>query len=155
VDYAPTVDPESPVAGGRFETFDANLRFTVVRDEEGYGVWHLDDLEEGVPIERFSDDERGYRAAASRWKELTTIARRDVWLRRLTWVVVVAAVVWVVSSAISAMLYLQVGATLFEGTGIFDTLVRWSQLITLVAQPLTLGGLSVFVVFWLQNRSHR
>lgn len=69
------------------------------------------------------------------------------------WVVVAAAVTWVVSSAVSSLLYLQVGAaTLFEGTGIFDTLVRWSQLISLVAQLLTLGGSAVYVVFWLQNR---
>jgi hypothetical protein len=141
--------------GGRFETFDANLRFTVVRDDEGYGVWRLEDLEDGVPIERFSDDERGYRSAATRWKELTAIARRDVWLRRLTWLVVAAATFWVVSSAFSALLYLQVGSSFFQGTGIFDTVVRWSQLTSLVAQPLTLGGLSVFVVFWLQNRSYR
>jgi hypothetical protein len=70
----------------------------------------------------------------------------------LVWIVAAAAFVWVVSSAVSSLLYLQVGATLFEGTGIFDTLVRWSQLISLVAQPLTLGGTAVYVVFWLQNR---
>lgn len=138
--------------GGRFETFDANARFVVVRDDQGYGVWRLDDLDDGDPIERFSDDDRGYRAAAARWKELTASARRDRWLLMLVWVVVAAAVTWVVSSAVSSLLYLQVGATLFEGTGIFDTLVRWSQLISLVAQPLTLGGSAVYVVFWLQNR---
>lgn len=139
-------------SGGRFETFDANARFVVVRDDQGYGVWRLDDLDDGDPIERFSDDDRGFRAAAARWKELTANARRDRWLRMLVWVVVAAAVTWVVSSAVSSLLYLQVGATLFEGTGIFDTLVRWSQLISLVAQPLTLGGSAVYVVFWLQNR---
>ena len=64
----------------------------------------------------------------------------------LVWVVVAAAVTWVVSSAVSSLLYLQVGATLFEGTGIRH-LVRWSQLISLVAQPLTLGGSAVYVVF--------
>jgi hypothetical protein len=147
------VDPDEEVSsGGRFETFDANLRFAVARDEEGYGVWRLDDLGDGDPIDRFSDDDRGYRAAAVRWNELTANARRDGWLRKLVWIVVVAAVVWVASSAVSALLYLQVGATLFEGTGIFDTLVRWSQLISVVAQPVTLGGTAVYVVFWLQNR---
>jgi hypothetical protein len=150
------VDPDEEVSsGGRFETFDANLRFAVARDAEGYGVWRLDELDEGDPLERFSDDDRGYRGAAARWKELTANARRDGWLRKLVWIVVAAAVVWVVSSAVSSLLYLQVGASLFEGTGIFDTLVRWSQLISLVAQPLTLGGSAVYVVFWLQNRSHR
>jgi hypothetical protein len=147
------VDPEEEVSsGGRFETFDANLRFAVARDADGYGIWRLDDLDDGDPIDRFSDDDRGYRAAAVRWKELTANARRDGWLRKLVWIVVVAAVVWVVSSAISALLYLQVGATLFEGTGIFDTLVRWSQLISMVAEPVTLGGTAVSLLFWLQNR---
>ena len=142
----------SESSGGRFETFDANERFVIVRDDEGYGVWRLDDLEDGEPIERFSDDERGYEAAASHWKQLSSDARRDAWLRRLRWVILVSAVIWVLSSGISALLYLQVGASLFEGTGIFDTLVRWSQLVSLVAQPLTLGGFAVYVVFWLEAR---
>jgi hypothetical protein len=142
-------------SGGHFETFDVNKRFVVVRDDEGYGVWRLDDLEDGEPIERFSDDKRGYEAASSRWEELSADASRDVWLRRLRWVILVSALIWVLSSGISALLYLQVGATLFEGTGLFDTLVRWSQLISLVGQPLTLGGFAVYVVFWLDGRRGR
>jgi hypothetical protein len=142
--------PDAPPAG-RFETFDANLRFAIARDDEGYAVWRLHDLGEGDPLERFSDDDRGYRAAIVRWKELTIGARRDRWLRRLVWVVVAAAAVWVVSSAVSALLYLQIGVT-FEGGGIFDTLVRWSQLVSIVAQPLTLGGAAIYVVFWLRDR---
>lgn len=150
------MDPtDSGPAGGRFETFDANERFVIVRDDEGYGVWRMDDLEDGEPVERFSDDERGYEAAASHWKELSAGARRDVWLRRLRWLILVSALIWVLSSGISALLYLQVGATLFEGTGLFDTLVRWSQLISLVAQPLTLGGFAVYVAFWLETRRGR
>jgi hypothetical protein len=144
---------ESP--SGRFETIDANARFVVVRDDEGYGVWRFEDLEEGDPLERFADDDRGYGAAVTRWKELTAVARRESWLRKLTWLTVVAAALWAVSSAFSALLYLQVNSSFFEGTGVFDTLIRWSQITTLIAEPLTLGALAVFVVFWLQNRSHR
>jgi hypothetical protein len=140
---------------GRFETFDANARFVVVRDDGGYGVWRFEDLEEGEPLERFADDDRSYGSAFTRWKELTAVARRDTWLGRLTWLTIVAAAVWVISSAFSALLYLQVSSSFFNGTGIFDTLVRWSQITTLVAQPLTLGALAVFLVLWLQNRSHR
>jgi hypothetical protein len=145
--------PDAGLPGVRFETFDANQRFIVVRDDEGYGVWRSEDLEDGDPIERFADDERGYEVAASRWKELSAQARRDVWLRRLRGVVAVSALVWVLSAGVSALLYLQVGATLFEGTGLFDTLVRWSQLVSVVAQPLTLGGFAVYIVFWLERRS--
>jgi hypothetical protein len=71
-------------SGGRFEVFDANARFIVIRDEEGYGVWRLDDLEEGEPMERFADDDEGYEGAAERWKALTKADRRgrdrDRWL---------------------------------------------------------------------------
>jgi hypothetical protein len=150
------VDPEEDVsAGGRFETFEANLRFAVARDAEGYGVWRLDELDEGDPLDRFADDDRGYRSAVTRWKELTAVARRESWLGRLTWLTVGAAVLWVVSSTVSALLYVQISPTFFDGTGLLDTLVRWSQVTTVVAQPLTLGSLAVFIVFWLQNRSHR
>jgi hypothetical protein len=145
----------SEAGGGRFETFDANARFVVVRDDEGYGIWRLEELGDVEPIARFADDDDGYEAAASRWKELSAGARRDVWLRWLLWEVVASAVIWVISSAISALLYLQVGATLFEGTGLFDTLVRWSQLISLVAQPMTLSGFAVYVVLWLESRRAR
>ena len=147
------VDPGPP--GGRFETFDVNQRFVVVRDDDGYGVWRLEELDEGAPIERFSDDERGYEAARTRYKELTDHARRDVWLRWLRWFVVISAITWVLSSALSALLFLQVGFDTFGGAGVFQTLVRWSQLISLVAQPMTLGGSAVYVVLWLEGRRSR
>jgi hypothetical protein len=150
------VDPvDLGPAGGRFETFDVNQRFVVVRDDEGYGVWRLEELDEGAPIERFADDERGYEAARSRYKELTDRARRDVWLRWLRMVVVIAAIMWVLSSGLSALLFLQVGFDTFEGSGTFQTLVRWSQLISLVAQPMTLGGSAVYVILWLEGRRNR
>ena len=59
---------------GRFETFDANDRFVVIRDEIRYGVWRLEDLGEGEPIRRFTD-------AADMWHELTLEDRR----RRSPW----------------------------------------------------------------------
>ena len=58
-------------------------------------------------------------------------------------------------STVSALLYVQISPTFFDGTGFFDTLVRRSQVTTVVARPLTLGSLAMFVVLWLQNRSHR
>ncbi len=48
------MDPEEDgSSGGRFETFDANARFVVVRDDQGYGVWRLEELDEGEPIRAF------------------------------------------------------------------------------------------------------
>ena len=144
---------ESP--GGRFETFDANERFVVVRDEEGYGVWRMDDLEAGEPIERFPDDDEGYERAAERWKELTRGDRRgrDRWLPRIKWIVVVSAVVWALSGALSGALFFQISS--LDQSGLFQSLFRWGQIASSIAQPLTLGGFAVYVVLWLEGRRAR
>ncbi len=139
--------------GGRFETFDVNQRFVVVRDDEGYGVWLLEELDEGEPIERFSDDERGYEAATSRYRVLTADARRAVWLARLKWVVLVSAVVWTLSGALTGLLLFEVSS--FDQRGLFQELFRWGQVANATAQPLTLGGFAVYVVLWLENRRGR
>jgi hypothetical protein len=142
---------ESP--GGRFETFDANDRFVVVRDEEGYGVWRMADLEDGEPIERFSDDEPGYEAAASRWKELSGGARRDAWLGRLKWIVLVSALLWALSGALTSVLIFEVSS--FDGRGLFQELFKWAQVANSVAMPLTVGGFAMYVVLWLESRRSR
>jgi hypothetical protein len=148
-----TGDQAGTSGGGRFETFDANRWFVVARDVEGYGVWRLDDLEVDDPIARFGDDDDGYRSAADHWRELTREGRRQRWLPRLKWVVVIlSAIVWSITAAISAILFLQVGITLLEGSGVYDTLVRWSQLASSVAMPLTLGGFAIYAVLWLESR---
>jgi hypothetical protein len=148
------VDPVDPgSSSGRFETFDANARFVIVRDDEGYAVWRMEDLEEGEPIERFSDDERGYEAAISRWKELTADARRAVWLGPLRWVVLVSAIVWALSGALLGVLLFEVSS--FDQGGSFQELFRWGQVATSTAQPLTLGGFAVYVVLWLETRRGR
>ncbi len=142
---------ESP--GGRFETFDVNQRFVVVRDDEGYGVWRLEELDEGEPIERFADDERGYEAATSRWRELTADAGRAVWLDRLKWVVLVSAVVWTVSGVMTGLLYFEVSP--FGPRGLFQELFKWGQVADSTAHPLTLGGSALYVILWLEGRRVR
>ena len=145
----------SESSGGRFEAFDANDRFVVIRDEEGYAVWRLDDLEEGEPIERFPDDDEGYERAAERWKALTKADRRDR-DRRLSWikwVVLVSAVVWALSGVLSGVLYFQISS--INQRGLFQELFKWGQIANSTAQPLTLGGFAVYVVLWLEGRRGR
>jgi hypothetical protein len=148
------VDPiDAGPSGGRFETFDVNRAFVVVRDDDGYGVWRMEDLEDGDPVDRFSDDERGYEAATSRWKELTADARRNGWLGRLRWVVLVSAVVWTLSGALTGLLLFEVSP--FNQQGLFQELFKWGQVASSVAYPLTLGGFAVYIVLWLENRRGR
>ena len=148
------MDPSDTAAsGGRFETFDANERFVIVRDDEGYGVWRLGDLEDGEPVERFSNDERGYEAASSHWRELSASARRDVWRGRLGWVVLISAVVWGLSGALTGVLIFETSS--FDQGGLFQELFKWAQIANATAQPLTVGGFAVYVVLWLENRRGR
>jgi hypothetical protein len=119
---------------------------------EGYGVWPMDDLEDSQPIERFSDDDVGYEAAAARWKEQTKEQRHQQWLPRLKWVVIVSAIVWVISGAISAAVFFAPPGTDFGGPGLHDTFFRWSQLMSSVAMPLTAGGFAIYAVIWLEAR---
>ena len=147
----------SELSGGRFETFDANARFVVVRDDEGYGIWRLEELVEGDPIERFPDTDEGYEEAATRWKELTKQGRREwiPWLPRLKWVVIVSAILWALSAALSGVLVFQVGDISFDGGGVFDELFRWAQIVNGIAQPMTVGTFAVYVILWLEARRDR
>jgi hypothetical protein len=147
-----TGDEGGETSVGRFETFDANPWYVVVRDDDGYGVWRTDDLEDSEPIERFSDDDVGYEAAAVRWKKLTNERRHQQWLPGLKWVVMVSAIVWVISGAISGIVFFALPGTDFGGPGLYDTFFRWSQLVNGVAMPLTLGGFAIYAVIWLEAR---
>lgn len=140
---------------GRFDGFDANDRFVVIRDQEGYGVWRLDDLEDGEPIERFPDDDEGYERAADRWRELTSADRRgrDRWLPRIKWVVLVSAVVWALSGVLSGVLFF--GVSTLDQRGLLQALARWAQVANFAAQPFTMGGAAAYVVFWLEGRRER
>ena len=151
------MDPdEAGASGGRFETFDANDRFVVIRDEEGYGVWRLGELGEGDPIERFPDGDEGYEGAAERWRELTKADRRDRdrWLPRIKWVVLVSAVVWALSGALSGALFFEVGVNFDQGD-LYQELFKWAQLANSLAQPLTVGGFAAYVTIWLEIRRRR
>lgn len=132
--------------------FDSNARFVVIRDDEGYGLWRLDDMEDGEPIERFSDDDEGYERAAERWRVLTRTHRGDWgrWLPRIKWLVLVSAITWALSGVV-------LGALLFEVSnldqpGLFEALYKWSQVANATAQPLTIGGFALYVIFWLEGR---
>jgi hypothetical protein len=148
-------DPPPPPS--RVQTFDANARFVVLLDDEGYGVWRIEELGEGDPIERFPGSDEGYERASARWLELTRIDRRErgPWLSWLKWVVVGAAAVWVVAAGIAGVLLFEINTFSASGDGLFDQLFKWSQIVSGVAQPLTLGGLALYVVLWFEGRRVR
>jgi hypothetical protein len=159
VDHAPTVDPDDTTSpASRFETFDANARFVVVRDDDGYSVWRLEELGEGDPIQRFADDDSGYELAADMWAALTRAdrRRRSPWLSILKWVVIVSVVLWASADIVStAMLYLN-QADVFRGgprdlTGLFEVM----QVVTTIGYAITFGGTALYVVLWLDARRER
>jgi hypothetical protein len=148
------VDPiDTGPSGDRLETFDVNERFVVVSDDEGYGVWGLDDLEDGYPVERFPDTDEGFEAAAGRWKELTRQdpRHRNQWLPWLKWIVLISAVAWALSGVLAGVLFFEVGST-FDQRGFYQELFRWTHVVNSAAYPLTLGGFAAYVVLWLESR---
>jgi hypothetical protein len=140
---------------GRFETFDANEHFVVVRDDLGYGVWRFDELlEGGEPIERFPDDDSGYEAAAARWRELSRADRRSrsPWTRWLKICVILAAAIAFVSSIVFAVT--QLWSDPFSSPEPAD-IQYWSAVISQTAFQVTIVLFAIYAVVWLDSRGHR
>ncbi len=153
------MDPDDPVpSGGRFETFDANKRFVVIRDDEGYSVWRLEDLGEGEAIQRFADDDSGYQLASDMWAALTRAdrRRRSPWLSILRWIVIVSVILWASADIVSTtMLYLNEFDAFRSGPrdllGFFEVM----QVVTTIGYAITFGGTALYVVLWLDARRDR
>jgi hypothetical protein len=155
------VDPagRSP-SDGRFETFDANDRFVVIRDEIGYGVWRLEDLGEGEPIRRFTDDDPGYELASDMWHALTLEdrRRRSPWLSVLKWTVIASGILWAGASIISTSIFYLNQFEAFQD-GFRDlgssTFYQVMEVISTVGYSFTVGGTAIYVVLWLDSRRRR
>jgi hypothetical protein len=149
---------ESP--GGRFETFDANDRFVVVRDEDGYGVWRLEDLGEGNPIERFTDDDAGYQLAADMWHALTREdrRRRNPWLSLLKWTVIVSGILWASANIISTSIFYLNQFEMFRGgsrdlslSGFYQVM----EVVSTVGYSFIVSATAIYLVLWLEGRRDR
>ena len=158
--YASTVDPDDPVpSGGRFETFDANERFVVVRDDDGYACGGSKSWVKGEAIQRFADDDSGYELASDMWAALTRAdrRRRSPWLSILKWIVIVSVVLWASADIVSTtILYLNefdVFRSGFHATsfGFFEVM----QVVTAIGYAVTFGGTALYVVLWLDARRDR
>jgi hypothetical protein len=143
---------------GRFETFDANERFVVIRDDGGYSVWRLEDLGEGDPIQRFADDDSGYELAADMWGALTREdrRRRSPWLSALKWVVIVSAVLWAAANIIStSFFYLNEFDAFSDGFRDLSGFIEVTQVISTVGYSFMLSATVIYLVLWLESRRHR
>lgn len=149
------MDPrDEGTSQGRFETFDANEVFVVVRDEDGYGVWRLDDLEVGDALERFPDTDEGYERAARRWKELTKAERRRVgiWLDRLRVTVLIGLAAWLVSSAVPVILSAFEDRPDFPGDPGEGGFERALYLLSTVSFDVWIVGTIAYLVLWMDRR---
>jgi hypothetical protein len=154
------VDRTDAGSSARFETFDANDRFVVIRDEEGYGVWQLEDLGAGDPIARFTDDDPGYQLASDMWHALTRQdrRRRNPWLSLLKWIVIVSGILWAGANVISTSIYYVNQFELFRGgsrdlslSGFYEVM----QVISTVGYSFTVSTTAIYLVLWLEGRRDR
>jgi hypothetical protein len=148
---------DTPPPDGRFETFDVNQWFVVVRDDEGYAVWRLEELGEGEPIERFADDDGGYESAAAIWKELTKEKRRrrGPWLGPLRTLILVALATWVTSSAIALAMSVYGGDDFFPGNPGAAGFPQTMYLLSALTFDVWIAATIAYVVLWLENRRSR
>ena len=149
------VDTGAP--GGRFETFDANEWFVVVRDDEGYALWRLEELGEGEPIERFTDDDEGYESAALRWKELTRAERRQSgrWLVPLRVVILVSLGTWVATSALALAISTYGEDNFFPGDPSARGLPQTIYLLSSLSFDVWIAATIAYVILWLELRRAR
>jgi len=147
-------DPPS----GKFETFDANARFVVIRDDDGYAVWRLEDLGEGEAIQRFADDDSGYELAADMWAALTREERRrrSPWLSPLKWIVIGSVGLWVSADIVSTtILYLNQFDAFRDGPRDLSGFFEVMQVVTTIGYAFTFGATALYVVLWLDARRER
>ena len=133
-----------------------NRWFVVVRDDVGYGVWRMEDLVDGEPIERFSDDDDGYGAAAARWKDLSKRDQqeRGVWLDRLLVVVLVGLGLWIISSAIPAVQLLleEDGGVSFPGSPNEPLWERIAYVVSALSFDVWIAAAIAYLVLWMDRR---
>ena len=131
-----------------------NEWFVVVRDDDGYAVWRMEELGEGGPIERFADDDDGYQSAAAIWKELTKERRRQrgPWLRLLTIVTLVALATWVTSSAIALAISIYGGDGFFPGDPGAEGFPQIMYLLSALTFDVWIAATIAYVVLWLEDR---
>lgn len=138
--------------------FDANARFVVIRDDEGYGVWRLEDLGEGEPIQRFADDDTGYQLAAHVWAALTREdrRRRSPWLSPLKWVVIASAILWASAAILSSTIfYLNEFEAFRDGSRDLSRFYQIMEVVSTIGYSITLGATAIYVVLWLEARRNR
>jgi hypothetical protein len=152
------MDPVDPGASGdRFEIFDANQWFVVIRDDEGYAVWRLEELGESEPIERFTDDDDGYESAAARWKELTKAERRQGgrWLGPFRVVILVSLATWVAASAVALAISIFGEDNFFPGDPSADGLLQAIFLLSSLSFDVWIAATIAYVILWLELRRAR
>jgi hypothetical protein len=64
-----------------------------------------------------------------------------------------SAVVWALSSGLLGVLFLEVSN--LDRSGLFESLYKWGQIASSIAQPVTFGGFALYVMLWLEGRRDR
>ncbi len=73
----------------------------------------------------------------------------------LKWLVIASAATWVLAAALTGVLLFEVSNLSLDGGGLFVEIFKWAQIVSGVAQPLTIGGFAVSVILWLERRMAR
>jgi hypothetical protein len=123
---------------------------TLALIDEGWGIWDRGDPS-GEPLALYPPDDDGFDLALEHFRRLSSDAsiRAKPWLDVLRWVAITAGGLWIVSSAVTRLVF---AIQWPRGPMRFDGVFAWSQAIEGIAYPAFVVSVGMYVILWLHGR---
>ena len=124
--------------------------YVLAETEDGYGIWRAGQPRSDPPVAAFAEDAEGFADADREYRRLNRWMRVHHQLpRALSWIVFIAAPVWVLATSIDTLWsYMATG-----GSRLGSGPPAWVEVLAQFAQPVWEGALAVLLALWLLRRA--
>ena len=140
-----------PAEGTASTEVGANRWFMLLHDEDGYTLWAIQsDADE--PLGSYPDTDEGADEAWAAFEQRTSDARRARSAGWLAAVVVIAGIVWVLSTLVTGSVFA------YAGFGRHDALMGFAQWVSAIeggARVVFIVSLATYLVRWMELRRGR
>lgn len=137
-------------AGDELGVVSQGRWYVLAETEDGYGIWRSGQPRSDPALAEFAGDADGFADADREYRRLDHWMRVHHQLPRvLSWIVFVAAPIWVLATSIDTLWsYLATGTS-----GLGSGPPVWVGVLAQFAQPLWEGALAVMLALWLLRRA--
>lgn len=134
------------------DVVDESRDHLLALSDAGWGVWEKGDPA-GEPVALFPPNDEGFELASDYFKQAKRAARarRISWLGILRWSAVISGCVWILSTTV-VNLRVYVLQNPFAGFQTDELLIRWSQVLSLIAYPVFIVSVGIFLLLRLRER---